>query len=126
MLCIALLVFRRSTYYDRHVYCSAFIANTQGVRLSRLQARSVIKSVMDLRPEEAELVGASREVVKVELVDIGSLLAVRPGAKVPIDGVVTRGDSHVDEGSLTGKQPPPRPPPGRPCSVWCGTRALVR
>ena len=70
------------------------------------KARDAIKAVMELRPEEAELVDG--KLVKVEEVAIGALLAVRPGAKVPLDGVVRSGASYVDEASITGESRPVR------------------
>ena len=66
-----------------------------------------LKGLMKLTPQTAVLVqnGEERE-VGVEQIKAGDLFAVRPGAVVPVDGVVTDGASSVDESALTGESVP--------------------
>ena len=67
---------------------------------------------MDLRPDRAEL-ERDGEVVSVapEEVAPGSVIVVRPGERVPIDGVVLEGESTLDTSALTGESLP------RPCAA---------
>jgi len=69
------------------------------------KARHAIASVMSLKPEMAEL-SPNGESVHVDQVPVATILQVRPGEKVPIDGIVVKGASSVDESSLTGEARP--------------------
>ncbi|MGI6199660.1 MAG: heavy metal translocating P-type ATPase [Christensenellales bacterium] len=68
---------------------------------------AAITKLMDLAPQQATVVvdGAER-VVPVEQVQVGDLLAVRPGERVPVDGVIVSGAASVDESALTGESLP--------------------
>jgi len=66
-------------------------------------ARNALEAVMALRPETAEVVSRGGAIVQVEDVRVGEVVAIRPGAKVPVDGTVVKGSSTVDESSLTGE-----------------------
>ena len=77
-----------------------------------LRARSAtgaaIRKLLGLAPRLARRVNAagSEADVPLEAVQVGDLLRVRPGEKVPVDGVVTEGRSHVDESMVTGEPIP--------------------
>jgi Cu+-exporting ATPase len=77
-----------------------------------LRARSAtgaaIRKLLGLAPKLARRVNAdgSEADVPLEQVRVGDLLRVRPGEKVPVDGVVTDGRSHVDESMVTGEPIP--------------------
>ena len=71
------------------------------------RARNAVASIIALQPETATLEESGEE-VSVESVDVGSLIAVRPGDKIALDGVVQRGESSVDESNLTGESKPVR------------------
>ena len=75
---------------------------------ARSQTSAAIKSLLGLAPKTARRVGAdgSEEDVPLTHVHVGDLLRVRPGEKVPVDGVVTEGSSAVDESMLTGEPLP--------------------
>jgi P-type Cu+ transporter len=81
-------------------------------QLLELKARSktsaAIKSLLGLAPKTARRIAAdgSEEDVPLTHVHVGDLLRVRPGEKVPVDGVVTEGASAVDESMLTGEPMP--------------------
>lgn len=66
-----------------------------------------IEKLMDLSPKTAvvERDGAERE-IPVEEVVVGDILCVRPGGRIPVDGVVVSGSSAVDESALTGESMP--------------------
>ena len=69
------------------------------------KSRQSIADLMDIAPETANLVAGdgSIEEVDPEDVEIGSLLLVRPGEKVPVDGIVEDGESWLDTSALTGE-----------------------
>ncbi len=72
-----------------------------------------IKKLMGLRPKMAHVVRNGVEVeVPVEAVQLGDLVVVRPGERVPVDGVVIEGRSAVDESMLTGESLPVDKKPG--------------
>ncbi len=72
-----------------------------------------IKKLMSLRPRTARLVRDGQELeLPVEDVRLGDLVIVRPGEKIPVDGVVVEGQSSVDESMLTGESLPVSKGPG--------------
>lgn len=76
-------------------------------RYSMDRARSSIRSLMSLSPEEALIRRDGRELtVPVEEVKPGDIMLVKPGQKLALDGVVTKGRSPVDESSITGESFP--------------------
>jgi Cu+-exporting ATPase len=86
----------------------------------RLEARAkratagAIRALLDLRPRHARRVepdGAERE-VPAALLRVGDLVALRPGERVPADGVVEQGESGLDESALTGESRPVSKAPG--------------
>jgi P-type Cu+ transporter len=91
---------------------AAIISLTLLGQLLELKARSrtsaAIKSLMDLAPKMARRIKASGEEEDIPLthVHVGDLLRVRPGEKVPVDGIVVEGTSAIDESMLTGEPIP--------------------
>src|SRR5205085_7023571 len=83
-----------------------------------LRARSAtngaIRALLDLAPKQARLVreDGSEEDIPLEQVMPGNRLRVRPGEKVPVDGVVVEGHSSVDGSMLTGEPLPAEKGPG--------------
>jgi Cu+-exporting ATPase len=75
---------------------------------ARSQTSAAIKSLLGLAPKTARRINAdgSEEDVPLAHVHVGDTLRVRPGEKVPVDGVVTEGSSAVDEAMLTGEPLP--------------------
>ena len=68
------------------------------------KSRKSISDLMQIRPDVANLkVGNSIKVVDPEEVEIGDIIVVKPGEKVPLDGVVVEGNSMVDTSALTGE-----------------------
>jgi Cu+-exporting ATPase len=79
------------------------------------QASDAIRKLAGLRATVAHVIRAGREVdVPVQRVRVGDELAVRPGEKIPTDGVVLSGASAVDEAMLTGESVPVEKAPGDP------------
>ncbi len=76
-------------------------------------ASDAIRKLMDLRPRKAFVVRDGVEVeVNVDEVDVGDLVLVHPGEKIPVDGTVVDGRSSVDESMLTGESLPVEKKPG--------------
>ncbi|MDD6254597.1 MAG: heavy metal translocating P-type ATPase [Eubacteriales bacterium] len=74
---------------------------------SKGRTTDALKGLMKLAPETAVLIRDGREVeVKITEVRAGDIFSVRPGAKIPVDGVVEEGASAVDESALTGESIP--------------------
>ena len=74
---------------------------------AKSRASSAIRALLELGAKEARLlVDGDERMVPVEQVAVGDLLRVRPGEKVPVDGVVVIGASAVDESMLTGESVP--------------------
>ena len=74
---------------------------------SKGKTTNALKALMNLAPETAVLLVDGKEVsVPVEEVKVGDLFVVRPGDKIPVDGIVTEGQSAVNESALTGESIP--------------------
>ena len=72
-----------------------------------------IRRLMGLRPQTARVLGENGErEIPVEEVRVGDILIVRPGEKIPVDGVVVEGRSSVDESMITGESLPAEKGPG--------------
>ncbi len=80
---------------------------------ARGRTSEAIKKLMGLQAKTARVVRNGREVdIPVEEVRVGDLIVVRPGEKIPVDGVVREGASAVDESMLTGESLPVEKRPG--------------
>ena len=77
------------------------------------QTSEAIKKMMGLRAKTAQIIRGGQELdVLVEAVQVGDLVIVRPGATIPVDGIVIEGSSSVDESMLTGESLPVEKGPG--------------
>jgi Cu+-exporting ATPase len=80
---------------------------------AKRQTTAAIRALQALRPEVARVRRASGETeVPTSEVRVGDLVVVRPGERVPVDGLVTEGRSEVDESLLTGESLPVAKQPG--------------
>jgi ATPase, P-type (transporting), HAD superfamily, subfamily IC len=71
------------------------------------RARGSLRELMALSPETATVRRDGEEqVVAAEAVDVGDRVIVRPGEKIPVDGVIREGDSAIDESPITGESVP--------------------
>lgn len=75
---------------------------------ARSQTGSAIRALLNLAPKTARLVkhNSAEEDIALEMVQVGDHLRVRPGDKIPVDGVVLYGTSVVDESMVTGESMP--------------------
>ncbi len=85
------------------------------------KSRRAIARTMDLRPESANLLmdNGQTETVAPETVAVGSLILVRPGERMPLDGIVTDGESDLDTSALTGEAFPKTVRPGSEALSGC-------
>jgi P-type Cu+ transporter len=82
---------------------------------ARGQTSEAIRKLMSLRVKTARVIREGKEIdIPTEDVIIGDLVIVRPGEKIPVDGVVTDGHSTIDESMLTGESLPVEKEPGAP------------
>ncbi len=105
-----------------HVYFETAAVIITLIKLGKyLEARAkgrtseAIKKLMGLRAKTARVVRAGTEVeLPIDEVRVGDVVLVRPGEKIPVDGVVVEGKSAVDESMLTGESLPVEKKPGEP------------
>ena len=105
-----------------HVYFETSAVIITLIKLGKfLEARAkgrtseAIKKLMGLRAKSAHVIRAGQELdVPADEVIVGDIVLVRPGEKVPVDGVVVEGRSAVDESMLTGESLPVEKGPGDP------------
>ena len=84
------------------------------------RSRKQIMEAVDLRPEVVHLV-KGEEVIKIpaEEAEIGDLLLVRPGDRIPLDGIVVKGESRIDTAPITGEPVPVRAAAGDSVTSGC-------
>ena len=99
---------RVEPYFDTAVVVTALVLLGQVLELrARSQTSSALKSLLGLAPANARRIEADGEHdVPLASVHQGDLLRVRPGEKVPVDGVVVEGQTFVDESMVTGESAP--------------------
>ena len=75
--------------------------------IAKGKTKDAIKKLMDLSPKEATVLkdGIERK-VKFEDIKVGDIIVVKPGEKIPVDGVVVSGETSIDESMLTGESIP--------------------
>lgn len=98
-----------AVYFEAAAVITMLVLLGQVLELrARSQTSSAIKMLLGLAPKTARVIrqGGSEEDLPLENVQPGDLLRVRPGEKVPVDGVVTDGMSNVDESMVTGEPIP--------------------
>jgi len=84
------------------------------------RTRRAIRQLLNLRPPVARRIrGGEEETIPIEAIEVGDHLLVRPGERIPADGVVVVGSSTADESLLTGESMPVPKGPGDP--VFEGT-----
>ncbi len=89
------------------IVCLVLLGQVLELR-ARSQTSSAIKALLGLAPKTARIIrtGGIEEDIALERVRRGDILRVRPGERVPVDGVVIEGSSSVDESMLTGEPIP--------------------
>jgi P-type Cu+ transporter len=102
-------------YFEAAAVITVLVLLGQVLELSaRASTMSAIRALIQLQPTSARRVrdDGSDEDVPLDLVTVGDRLRVRPGEKVPVDGVVIEGRSAIDESMMTGESMPVAKEPG--------------
>jgi P-type Cu2+ transporter len=101
-------------FYEAATVLTAFVLLGHWFEMrARGGANDAIRSLLELAPPKAVVLRDGQEVeVSTADVQVGDLLLVRPGSKLPVDGVVEVGDSEVDESMVTGESLPVPKTPG--------------
>src|SRR3989338_464929 len=109
------------TYYDVTIIVITFIALGKYLEAkSKLKTGDAIEKLLNLQTKTALVVRGGQEVeVSINEVKHGDLIVVKPGMKIPVDGVITEGSSFVDESMVTGEPMPEKKKEGD--SVVAGT-----
>lgn len=111
-----------------HVYFEASSVIIAFILLGRLleerakgQTSTAIKKLMGLRPTTVTRLddNGKQQTVEIERIDIGDTIVVKPGERIAVDGIVSEGESNVDESMLSGEPIPVTKQPG--AHVYAGT-----
>ncbi len=98
-----------AVYFESAAVITVLVLLGQVLELkAREQTGGAIRTLLDLAPKTARRIdnNGNEEDVPLDQINIGDLLRVRPGEKVPLDGVVMEGRSAVDESMVTGESMP--------------------
>jgi Cu+-exporting ATPase len=98
-----------AVYFEAAAVITVLVLLGQVLELrAREKTSGAIKALLGLAPKTAVKVNAdaSDETVQVDAIQVGDLLRVRPGEKVPVDGELTEGKGNVDESMVTGEPIP--------------------
>ena len=102
-------------YFEAAAVITALVLLGQVLELrARSQTNAAIKMLLGLAPNSARLVheDGREDDIPLQQVVVGNVLRVRPGEKIPVDGVVTEGNSSVDESMVSGEPVPIEKNPG--------------
>lgn len=104
----ATFLFESEVFYEAAAMLTTFSLLGHWMEMAARNATGeAIASLLKLVPETARIIRNGQEVeVPVEEVRVGDIIAVRPGEKVPVDGIVVDGRSYVDESMITGEPVP--------------------
>ncbi len=105
-----------STYYDTAAIIIALILlGKYFEEVAKGRASEALRKLMDLQPRTAKVLrGGREEDVPVELVEVDDVVVVRPGERIPVDGVIADGFSSIDESMITGESLPVEKKAGDP------------
>ena len=98
----------REVYFESAAFITTFVLLGDAMEERMHQnANGALKKLLDLQVKEAEVLRDGNYVkVPLDQVVVGDLVRVRPGQKVPVDGVITNGVTTVDESMVTGESMP--------------------
>jgi len=95
-----------AVYFESSAVIVALVLMGQVMELrARSNTNAAIRSLLNLAPKTARLIQKDGNEIDTPLdqVKTGDFLRVRPGENIPVDGVITEGESHVDESMITGE-----------------------
>jgi P-type Cu+ transporter len=98
-----------AVYFEAAAVITVLVLLGQVLELrAREQTSGTLKALLSMAPKTARRIGANgaEEDVAIDVVMVGDRLRVRPGEKVPVDGVVEEGQSSLDQSMVTGESMP--------------------
>lgn len=104
----ATFIFGGEQFYEAAAVLLVFILLGHWLEMrARAGASEAIRHLLDLAPPKANVIREGREVeVATADVQVGDIVVIRPGNKIPVDGEITEGESTIDESMLTGESMP--------------------
>lgn len=101
-------------YYDVTVVVTALVVLGMALEVkARGRSSEAIRKLIGLQPRTARVIRGGEELqIAVDDVQVGDVVSVRPGEKIPVDGALTEGSSTVDESMITGESLPVFKGPG--------------
>lgn len=98
----------QSTYFDVSIIVITFIALGKYLEArSKIKTGDAIEKLLNLQAKTALVVRDGKEIeISINDVKHGDLIVIKPGAKIPVDGIITEGSSFVDESMVTGEPMP--------------------
>ncbi|WP_269848498.1 heavy metal translocating P-type ATPase [Methanosarcina horonobensis] len=104
----ATFFFKAETFYEAATVLMVFILGGHWLDLrARGSASSAIRALLELSPSMAKVIRDGKEMeISTAEVKVGDTVVVRPGDKIPVDGIVIEGESSVNEAMVTGESVP--------------------
>ncbi|MBI5755394.1 MAG: heavy metal translocating P-type ATPase [Nitrospirae bacterium] len=104
----------RDVYFEVSAVIIAFVLLGKYMEeIIKKKSSAAVRKLLDLRPQTARVIREGQEMeVPAETVQAGELVVVRPGEKIPTDGIVVEGASAVDEKMISGESIPAEKKPG--------------
>ena len=95
-------------FYDVTTVVIALVVLGQAIEArTKGQSSQAIRKLLDLQAQTATVIRDGREIeIPIEEVEVGDVVLVRPGEKIPVDGVIVEGQSAIDESMITGESLP--------------------
>ena len=95
-------------FYDVTTVVIALVVLGQAIEArTKGQSSQAIRKLLDLQAQTATVIRDGREIeIPIEEVEVGDVVLVRPGEKIPVDGVIVEGQSALDESMITGESLP--------------------
>jgi P-type Cu2+ transporter len=110
----ATFLFTSEVFYEASVVLLAFVLFGHWMEMrARAGASDAIRALLDLAPPKATVIRDGQPIeVPTSEVQIDNVVLIRPGDKIPVDGIVIDGESSVDESMITGESVPVKKQPG--------------
>ncbi len=112
----ATFFFKGEQFYEASAVLLVFILLGHWLEMrARAGASAAIRALLDLAPPKANVIRNGNEIeISTSEVLAGDIVVIRPGNKIPVDGIISEGRSAVDESMLTGESMPVDKKPGDP------------
>ncbi|MFK4784945.1 heavy metal translocating P-type ATPase [Fusobacterium sp. MFO224] len=102
------IIYAKNLYFESAAVIITLISLGKYLEgVSKGKTSEAIKKLMDLAPKTATIIREGKEaVISIEEVQVGDIIIVKPGEKIPVDGDITKGNTSVDESMITGESIP--------------------